>query len=90
MAIGGNVLAVARVSVGAGGPDGGFGWLCDAAYSGVEKLLVLVLALSAVRFWVRPRTEKREPIFPSLPTLVRIGGAIGWVGGLTGTGVGFF
>ena len=27
------------MSVGAGGPDGGFGWLYDAAYSGVEKII---------------------------------------------------
>ena len=46
----------------------------------LKKLLGLVLALSAVRFWVRPRTEEREPIFPSLPTLVGVGGAIGWLG----------
>ena len=46
----------------------------------LKKLLVLVLALSAMRFWVRPRTEEREPIFPSLPTLVGVGGAIGWLG----------
>lgn len=56
----------------------------------LKKLLGLVLALSAVRFWVRPRTEEREPIFPSLPTLVGVGGAIGWVAGLTGTGGGIF
>jgi hypothetical protein len=39
------------VGVGAGGPDGVFGWLCDAAYSGVEKLGVADLRYDGLRNW---------------------------------------
>ena len=55
----------------------------------LKALLGLVLCLSAVRFWVKPREEK-DPQSPSLPIMVLSGGAIGGVAGLTGTGGGIF
>ena len=39
LAIGGNVVAIAGVGVGAGGADGVLGWICNAADSGAEKTI---------------------------------------------------
>ncbi len=54
-----------------------------------RALVGLVLLYSAWRFFVRPPAEI-EPTAPPLPAALAIGGAIGLLSGLTGTGGGIF
>lgn len=54
-----------------------------------QKLVGLVLLWSAWRFFVRPPAE-REPVAPARPAALAIGGGIGLLSGLTGTGGGIF
>ncbi len=56
----------------------------------VFKMLVgVVLLASAVRFFLKPGQET-EPHSPPLPLAVGVGGALGLLAGLTGTGGGIF
>lgn len=52
-------------------------------------LLGVVLLLSAARFFIKPPTE-REPGTPSRAVAITLGGGIGLLSGLTGTGGGIF
>lgn len=54
------------------------------------KLLVgLVLLFSAVRFWIKP-ADIAEPKPPAVLVRIAVGGALGLLSGLTGTGGGIF
>jgi uncharacterized membrane protein YfcA len=56
----------------------------------VFKIIVgIVLLLSAARFLIRPPAE-REPHEPSRPVALGVGGMLGLLSGLTGTGGGIF
>jgi uncharacterized membrane protein YfcA len=56
----------------------------------VFKIIVgIVLLLSAARFLIRPPAE-REPHEPSPPVALGVGGILGLLSGLTGTGGGIF
>src|SRR6266850_4506412 len=56
----------------------------------VFKIIVgIVLLLSAARFLIRPPAE-REPYEPSRPVALGVGGILGLLSGLTGTGGGIF
>jgi len=58
--------------------------------SHVFKIIVgIVLLLSAARFLMRPPAE-REPYEPSRPVALGVGGILGLLSGLTGTGGGIF
>ena len=52
-------------------------------------LLGVVLLLSAARFFIKPPAE-REPDTPSRAVAITLGGGIGLLSGLTGTGGGIF
>lgn len=56
----------------------------------VFKIVIgIVLLLSAARFLIRPPAE-REPHEPSRPVALGVGGGLGLLSGLTGTGGGIF
>jgi uncharacterized membrane protein YfcA len=49
----------------------------------------VTLLLSAIRFLIKP-TEEIAPISPAVPVTLSVGGGIGFLSGLTGTGGGIF
>ena len=54
-----------------------------------KVILGVTLLLSAIRFLIKP-TEDLAPIEPVLPIALSVGGGIGLLSGLTGTGGGIF
>ncbi len=64
------------------------GWL-NLSTPIFKSLVGLVLLGSAVRFVVRPPVE-REPVPVSRPVALGVGGGLGFLSGLTGTGGGIF
>lgn len=54
-----------------------------------KVILGIVLLLSAIRFLIKP-TEDTAPTEPVLPITLSVGGGIGLLSGLTGTGGGIF
>jgi uncharacterized protein len=54
-----------------------------------KALLGVILLLSALRFLIKP-TEEITPTEPALPVALSVGGGIGFLSGLTGTGGGIF
>ena len=54
-----------------------------------KVILGVTLLLSAIRFLIKP-TEDTVPIEPILPITLSVGGGIGLLSGLTGTGGGIF
>ncbi len=57
--------------------------------SAFKLLLGITLLISALRFLIKP-TEITQPNPPSLPIALSVGGSIGLLSGLTGTGGGIF
>ena len=66
-----------------------FGGLKNLPTEVFNKLVGLVLLFSAARFFIRP-PEEQETHEPSRPVAIGVGGGLGLLSGLTGTGGGIF